>query len=216
MQDLKKTTELKFTNNLEIHFLGCQSYQDVWKQQQSYLELSLKTKKNTILGLEHPAVATLGYRAEQSDEILVNCPIPIQRTSRGGLATIHSEGQLVIYPVINLRAEGVQVRQYVFWLLECTQRLLRSYGVACYVDEEAVGLFTEKGKIGFCGVRIQNGITQHGLSLNVSNDLELFSWIRSCGVQKQRLDSLKMNNINLSIEQVFKDWLKIANLTDNI
>ncbi len=116
MQDLKKTTELKFTNNLKVQpvFLGKIDYQEALRKQNQYHEL-VKENPETIyiLGLEHPQVLTLGYRASESEEILATNQVPVIKTERGGLATIHSEGQLIIYPIVHLRHLQIGVREFV-------------------------------------------------------------------------------------------------------
>jgi lipoyl(octanoyl) transferase len=171
-----------------------------------------KNKTNYIIGLEHPAVVTLGYRASASDEIYDSCKLPLVRIGRGGLATVHAEGQLVIYPVLNLRELGLGVRDYVMLLLETIKELLARYQVDSFVDEKAVGLYTEKGKIAFCGIQIKNGVTQHGLSLNVNNDLKLFSEIRSCGVSHSQFDSLFESNVKVSLKDLYSEWIEIFRL----
>jgi lipoyl(octanoyl) transferase len=205
-------TALNSTNKnlrIEASFLGTMSYQKSVELQKDLLHLSQSRKNNYVIGLEHPAVLTLGYRAIQSDEIFADNMIPIERTARGGLATIHSEGQLVIYPVINLRELGLGVREYVLILLETTQYLLASLGVESFVDEKAIGLYTKEGKIAFCGVQIKNGISQHGLSLNVRNDLSLFSYIRSCGLESSSFDSLSQHHVTYTLSELYQAWVDI-------
>ncbi|MEQ1724196.1 MAG: lipoyl(octanoyl) transferase LipB [Pseudobdellovibrio sp.] len=195
--------------NLEASFLGTMDYQKSVALQNDLLKLSQLSKNNYVVGLEHPAVMTLGYRAVQNDEIFDNDILPIERTGRGGLATIHSEGQLVIYPVINLRELNLGAREYVLILLETTRELLASIGVESFIDEKAIGLFTIHGKIAFCGVQIKNGISQHGLSLNVRNDLSLFSHIRSCGVQSPSFDSLRGYQVTHTLSELYEAWVEI-------
>lgn len=209
MQDLKKTTELKFTNNLEVSYLGLLQFEEAVKVQKALLGAALSYKKNFLLGLEHPAVLTLGYRAIVTQEILKANSLPIARTERGGLATIHSEGQLIIYPIINLRELNLGVRDYVCLLLKTTQELLKQLGIDSYTDEKAVGLFTKNGKIAFCGVQIKSGISQHGISLNVRNDISLFSAIRSCGLLDAGFDRLTDYGVELSLSEIFELWSRL-------
>lgn len=200
----------------ESSFLGIQDFKKSVQLQKDLLTLSLKNKNNFIIGLEHPAVITLGYRAEIDKEIYAEINnMPIERISRGGLATIHSEGQLVVYPVLNLRELNLGVREYVLLLLETTQELLKSLGVESIVDEEAIGLYTEYGKIAFCGIQIKNGISQHGLSLNVRNNLSLFSTIRACGLDGQSFDSLSHHGVNLTLSELYAKWVEIFKIKIN-
>lgn len=207
-------TELNSINShkeliVETSFLGTTDYSKSLAIQENLMGLASHGKVGYIIGLEHPAVVTLGYRAEIEKEITNHNEIPIERINRGGLATIHSEGQLVIYPILNLRELGIGAREYVMLLLETTKELLQELGIESYIDEKCIGLYTHTGKIAFCGIQIKNGISQHGLSLNVRNDLSLFSNIRSCGQARPKLDSLSQHKINHTLSDLYHAWIKI-------
>lgn len=211
MQDLKKTTELKFTSSgpsLECRYLGLTDYQQAYDLQLSFHQnIQENSNQAMVLGLEHNAVLTLGYRAEEQSEVVGGLTsLPVVKTGRGGLATIHSEGQLVIYPILNLRACGYGVRELVQLLLQTTQECLLQFGVESFLDDRQIGLYTANGKIAFCGLQIKNGISLHGLSLNVSNDLSLFSQIIACGVKQQPMDSVALHNKLATPEKVFQVW----------
>lgn len=203
MQDLKKTTELK---PIADKYLGVINYNEACALQEKLWQEARDKSQNSIIGLQHPAVLTLGYRANPENEIIEQSSIEVLRSSRGGLATIHSEGQLVIYPILRLKDFGLGVRDYIMLLLQNTQEVLQSYGIQSRLDEKAVGLYTVTGKIAFCGVRIKNGISLHGLSLNIQNDLELFKNIRACGVFYSNMDKVG-NYQNISVTQVYADWI---------
>lgn len=215
MQDLKKTTASKSTSNhikspvIEASYLGLFDFKKSVSLQADLLGLAFKTGQHFVVGLEHPAVLTLGYRADSEQEIFTGNALPIERIERGGLATIHSEGQLVIYPILNLRELNLGVRQYVCLLLKTTRQLLSELGIDCYIDDQSIGLFTAKGKIAFCGVQVKNGITQHGLSLNVRNDLNFFSQIRSCGITEPAFDRLCDYEINMTLPELYQKWVVI-------
>lgn len=210
MQDLKKTTALKSINRaFEAAYLGNFDFRKSVRLQEDLLQLALQTNCNFVIGLEHPAVLTLGHRAEAALEVLSQSNLPIERVSRGGLATVHSEGQLVIYPVLNLRELNLGVREYVCLLLKTTNELLTELGVDSAIDEKAVGVFTKTGKIVFCGVQVKNGVSQHGISLNVRNDLSLFKSIRSCGIAEPSFDRLCEYDVNMTLQEIFSRWLEI-------
>jgi len=203
---------MPYTNkikNIEAAFLGLQDYEKSVHLQSDLFYLSQKSRHSYIIGLEHPAVLTLGYRADLVQEVRPSNNLPIVKISRGGLATIHSEGQLVIYPVINLRELNLGARDYVLLLLKTTQQLLKNFNIESFIDKKAIGLYTKNGKIAFCGIQIKNGISQHGLSLNVRNDLTLFSLIRSCGIEKTEFDSLGQHNISYTLSDIYEKWVKI-------
>ena len=227
MQDLKKTTELKFTNSLlqlpaslgasiEYRYLGLIDYQEAYDLQLRLHQLIQENSENAIiLGLEHKAVLTLGYRAEEEKEIVGgSVQLPVVRTQRGGLATIHSEGQLVIYPILKLKSLGFGVRDLVQLLLQTTQECLLHFQIESFLDDQQVGLYTAQGKIAFCGLQIKNGISLHGLSLNISNDLSLFSQIIACGVKQQQMDAAVLHNKDVTLQKVFQIWSDI--FTDKI
>lgn len=202
-------TESNSTNNfiIEHSFLGKVDYQKSEEIQKNLLSLAISKKQFSIIGLEHPAVITLGHRASLAGEVFESTSIPIVKSSRGGLATLHSEGQLVIYPVLNLKTMGLGVKDYVCLLLKATQDMLQQLDISSTLDESAIGLYTANGKIAFCGIKVEKGITQHGISLNVRNDLNLFDSMRSCGVQNQMMDQLHNYGIDLSLKELFSIWV---------
>lgn len=191
---------------LKFEYLGRVEYAQAYELQLKALEQASSNNKYTIIGLEHPAVLTLGNRASADLEIFNTNKVKIEKINRGGLATIHSEGQLVIYPIINIRELKIGVRTYVQLLLKTTQNVLQQLGVESTADDAAIGLYTSQGKIAFCGVQVKNGCTLHGLSLNVNNDLELFQNIRSCGVQLPKLDKISNYDNSIQLQTIFKKW----------
>ncbi len=204
------TPHVKKFFTLESSYLGLMDYNKAVTVQLSLTDLAKCKNQISILGLQHPKVITLGRRADQKTEVNLNKNngnIPIVRSSRGGLATIHSEGQLVIYPIVNLKYFNLGIRDYVCLLLLTTQDLLKMYDISSKIDINGAGLFTEMGKISFCGIEVHEGITRHGISLNVRNDLSLFDLIRSCGVQDLKLDAIKNYQVYDTLEEVFQKWI---------
>lgn len=198
-------------NNFEASFLGQVDYLKAVAIQEQIFQIVKNKKIKAVIGLEHPAVMTLGHRLEvgptKSGDFY--CDLPQVKSSRGGLVTIHSEGQLVIYPILDLREQGWGVKTYVHQLLRTTQKLLAQFGIESFVDEQTVGLYTCRGKIAFCGIQIKNGISMHGISLNVRNDLSLFQQIVACGIKNAPLDRLQNYNVNLTLNELFQRWLAL-------
>ncbi len=225
-------TELNFTNNqsvaiapiaqrtpitpkdvsqfgYEASYLGVVDYCKAYLMQQELGSLAKFKNQMSVLGLQHPTVITLGHRANEMTELVLDASashIPVVRSTRGGLATVHSEGQLVIYPILNLKFFNLGVRDYVYLLLQATQSLLASYGISAKINLKCAGVFTDHGKVAFCGLQVKEGITSHGLSLNVRNDLSLFQLIRSCGIQDMKMDSLSRYDIAETPEEIFNKW----------
>lgn len=175
-----------------------------------------------LLGLEHSDVVTLGRRAVLKDDLRVS-PEDLEKlnfqyfyANRGGQATLHNKGQLVIYPIINLNHYSISVREFVCILEKSIQAVLKNLGIETHLKDGIPGVFTDKGKIAFVGLHVSRGVTSHGISINISNNLEDFSLIRSCGVDKESFD--KLNNygsfITSSIYDLFvpafKSYAKLA------
>ena len=179
---------------IQTKWLYCISYQRGLQMQQHFVEKSIHTGLCYVLGLEHFPVITLGLNAQVQDiltpsHILKQKNIEIVWTKRGGKATCHSPGQLVIYPIMPLKKFQLSVKQYVYLLEEVTRDFLKSLGVNLIKQKKGpVAIYTQKGKIAFFGVQIQRGIAFHGLSINISNDLNFFSLIRSCGIEFDSFD----------------------------
>ena len=200
---------LKPTNNnslLEHAYLGTLDFETAFQIQRNLWNCAKEKNQTSIMGLEHPAVITLGRRMKFEEWISVG-DIPVVQSTRGGLATVHSEGQLVIYPVMNLKLQGLGVKEFVCKILKITQMTLGDYGIESFIDDESVGLFTANGKIAFCGLEIKEGISQHGISINIANDLRLFSQIVSCGVTALKTDRVCNHVSDVTMRDFFEKWI---------
>ena len=165
-----------------------------------------------FLGFEsRHGVITKGLRTEEedilwSDKQLKKQKIDTVSLKRGGRATLHTPGQLVIYPVIHLSSFKLKVKDFILLIENITRECLLDVGMATKRLEKDSGLSTPHGKIAFFGIHISEGVNQHGLAINVNNDLDLFHSIKSCGVQNRPHDNLKNNNIPLSTKELFEKW----------
>lgn len=160
-----------------------------------------------VIGMEHPEVLTLGLRSHKDPKISIYEKQfkEVVKIRRGGHLVIHNPGQLVIYPVLSLKNNNLSIRDYVCLLVKSTKALLKKYDILSFEKEEP-GLFTDTGKIAMFGVGVNQGITQHGLCLNVSNDLSVFSRIALCDVQSESLDSLEKHSIQRPLQALFEEW----------
>ncbi len=184
-----------------FQWLGLVDYREALSLQHQY-ELEVQQgPEDRILGLEHPTVITLGKRSRLDPVVPSGNVVWVDR---GGEATLHSEGQLVIYPICSLE-ERFSVREWVDLLLQTTQKALRHFGIETQLGEHS-GLWTRDGKIAFAGIRVRNRVSTHGLSINVSNDLSLFGGMKSCGVQKAAMDSFLSRGVQVSTREVFEVW----------
>lgn len=191
---------------VDVQWLGLTPYAEaIDKMQAAWQQVKdQEPSKIVLLGCEHPLVYTLGRRASIQD--LLFSDLPAVQTDRGGQVTLHSPGQLVIYPIVNLAFWKLGVRDFVELLLETTEATLKSWGVDTQRIDSA-GLVTEEGKIAFLGLRVDRGVTRHGLSLNISNDLSHFQSIIPCGQRGAAIDRLQRVVVPTpTLEQAFKSW----------
>lgn len=154
--------------------------------------------------LEHPPVYTQTLR---SKPILQAVKAPIVLTPRGGLTTFHGPGQRIIYVLINLRARKMMVSEYVRQLEGWIQRTLEDLGAEVYKASPHPGVWVQHPAKGVCkiaslGVRIQQGITSHGIALNVFTDLTAFQAITPCGLEASSMTSLKDLGVQGGYEEV--------------
>jgi len=162
---------------------------------------------DALLLLEHPPVYTRGRRASadelpMADEWYAMQGIEVRDTDRGGRVTFHGPGQLVAYPILDLRPYGDDVHEYVRRLERVAISSLGEHGVEAGTIEGLTGVWTagerpgsaagsgEARKIGSIGVHVSRGITTHGLSVNVNNDLQPFEWVVPCGIEGCQVTSL--------------------------
>ena len=213
------------TYNNEISFLKEKGVQSQWKGAipfQKSLELQEKLKplaKNNpgfFLGFEsRQGVITKGLKTEEedilwSDKQLKEKGISVISLKRGGKATLHAPGQLVIYPVIHLASFKWQIKDFILLLESLTREFLLNLGIVSERKEQYSGLSTSKGKIAFFGIHVSEGVSQHGFSINVSNNLDLFHSIKSCGVKDRSHDRLIDHKIPFSMKELFEKWTEQA------
>lgn len=177
--------------------LGLRAYAEAYALQ---VELAARRHQGVIeqdlfLAVEHPPVFTLGRRGGRehlgvSEDFLKSRNIALVPIERGGDITYHGPGQLVLYPIINLRQARLSVSEYVFRLEEVMRRIAADFGVEAGRDERNHGVWVDNNKLGSIGIAIRHSITFHGLALNVNTDLEPFSWINPCGLRNIGMTTL--------------------------
>ena len=206
---MKKNLNVEFVSN----WLDTISFERSLGIQEKLKTLAVKKPQFYFLGFEVKApVITLGLRADEShilfnEDQLKEYGISKLRLKRGGEATLHALGQLVIYPVLSLPHLGLKVKDFIVRLEKITQSVLEDLGIETKREGKYAGLYTSKGKICFFGIHVSGGMSQHGLSINVHNDLNLFSAIKSCGEQNRRHDSLSLYpSFSLSKKELFFKW----------
>ena len=168
--------------------LGLVPYQEAWDVQRSLAgAVSQGAIPDTVLFLEHPPVVTLGRRTEDGElHVPAGAEVDVVETDRGGKSTFHGPGQLVCYPILDLRRHGKDVKQYVRDLEEALIRTLAPLGLeATRIDGlTGVWLHPPPRKIASIGVHISRWVTTHGYALNVDLDPKPFTeWITACGLE---------------------------------
>jgi lipoyl(octanoyl) transferase len=163
--------------------LGCLGFLEALSWQERLLELKQRESTADILLLvEHPHVYTLGRGGKESN-VLAPQDVPVHRTSRGGDVTYHGPGQLVVYPIVDLRSKlRRDVHRYVRNLEKTAIETLRGFGLYSSCRPPYTGIWIQDRKIAAVGVAVRRGITYHGLALNVNTDLSYFHRIIPCGL----------------------------------
>jgi lipoyl synthase len=163
-----------------VRWLGRVDYEPTWREMQRITDTRDEHTPDEIWLLEHPAVFTLGLNAD-AGHVLAAGDIPVVKIDRGGQVTYHGPGQLVVYPLIDLRRAGLGVRDLITALERAVIEYCASLGIEAATRPGAPGVYVAGRKIGSVGIRIRRGASYHGLALNVNMDLEPFQRINPCG-----------------------------------
>lgn len=148
--------------------------------------------QDQLLLLEHEPVYTIGRTPDRSSLLgAAHLPHPLFSINRGGQATYHGPGQLIGYPVIDLRRCGQDLHKYLRWLEQLLIDLLTEYDIAANRRESLTGVWVEKRKIASIGVGVRHWITMHGFALNVCGDLSPFDHIVPCGINNVAMTSME-------------------------
>ena len=171
---------MSVTKLLKIRRLGLRDYRPVWQAMASFTNNRNDDSVDELWSVQHRPVFTQG-RAGKSQHILASSTIEIVQSDRGGQATYHGPGQLVIYTLIDLSRRSLSVRNIVNLLESSIIELLSHYGLHANTISGAPGVYIDGDKIASLGLRIRRGCSFHGLSLNVDMDLMPFKLINPCG-----------------------------------
>ncbi|XP_053561066.1 putative lipoyltransferase 2, mitochondrial [Bombina bombina] len=204
---------------LRIVRLGLIPYAEALQEQQRYVQ-ALKNPqtstdsepKDTLLLCEHPAVYTVGIRQgpypAQEENRLQALGADFQRTDRGGLITFHGPGQLVCYPILDLRHIRRSLRLYVCGLEETAIRLCQRLGIQAKRTSET-GVWVRDRKICAIGVHCARHITSHGLAMNCNTDLTWFDHIVPCGIKGKGVTSLTQElSRNITVEETIPSFVE--------
>ena len=163
-----------------IKHLGLSPYEPTWRAMQRFTDERDAATRDEIWLVEHPPVFTLGLNASR-EHLIAPGDISVVQIDRGGQVTYHGPGQLVIYPLIDVRRHVLGVRQLVVALENAIIAYAAELGVSATGSRDAPGVYVDGAKLASIGLRIRRGASYHGAALNVCNDLEPFQRINVCG-----------------------------------
>ncbi len=181
--------------------LGLAPYEPTWRAMQRFTDARGAATPDEIWFLEHPRVFTLGMNGKR-EHVLSPRDIPVIQTDRGGQVTYHGPGQLVVYPLIDLKRAGLGVRDLVSALERAVIGYVHELGIEAQARREAPGVYVEGRKLASVGLRIRRGASYHGIAINVSMDLEPFSRINPCGYAGLKMTQLAQLVPGLSLDAV--------------
>jgi len=167
---------------LEVTDFAVQSYEKVWAAMTAFTNQRTPEDNDKLWLVQHPPVFTQG-QAGKAEHLLVPGDIPVIQTDRGGQVTYHGPGQLVAYPLLDLRRLKMGVRDLVTAIESTIVATLAHYDIEAYPKADAPGVYVNGDKIASLGLRVRRGCSFHGLSLNVAMDLSPFLRINPCGYQ---------------------------------
>ena len=165
-----------------IKRLGLVEYEPTWRAMQRFTDERNERTADEIWFLEHPPVFTLGMNGNRA-HVLAPGDIPVVQIDRGGQVTYHGPGQLVVYPLVDLRRAKLGVRDLVTALERSVINYAAEFGAVAECRRNAPGVYVDGRKLASVGIRVRRGASFHGLAMNVNLDLEPFNRINPCGYE---------------------------------
>ena len=173
----------------KVRDLGRQPYTPVWRAMQAFTDARDEATADELWLVEHDPVFTLG-QAGKPEHVLMPGDIPVLHVDRGGQVTYHGPGQIVLYPLLDLRRLKVGVREYVCRIEQAIIDTLGDWNIEAVRREGAPGVYVAGAKIAALGIRVRRGCTFHGLAFNIAMDLSPFQRINPCGFEGLQVTSL--------------------------
>jgi lipoyl(octanoyl) transferase len=192
-----------------VRMLERAEYVPTWEAMRAFTQERTADTEDELWLVEHPPVFTLG-QAGRREHLLAPTDIPVIATDRGGQITYHGPGQVVAYPLLDLRRLGIFVKELVFRVEQATIQTLERFGVDArrvkgapgvyvpFAGSRAEGIFAGLAKIGALGIKVTNGRSYHGVALNVGMDLAPFSLINPCGYAN--LPAVDLKTLDIQVE----------------
>jgi lipoyl(octanoyl) transferase len=182
-------------------------YEPVWREMQAFTDSRDKQTPDQLWLVQHPPVFTQG-QAGKAEHVLAPGDIPVIQVDRGGQVTYHGPGQIVAYPLVDIRRKGIGVREFVNRIEESIISVLSHYGVEGQRVAGAPGIYIDGNKVASLGLRVRRGCTFHGLAFNIDMDLEPFHRINPCGyagLQVTQLSDLAVVTFDQAEQQLVEN-----------
>ena len=183
------------------------AYEPFWRAMQAFTDQRDHATADEIWFTEHEPVFTLGLNADRS-HVLAAGDIPVVQTDRGGQVTYHGPGQLMIYPMIDLRRRQIGVRPLVTALEQSVVQHLDGAGIQAVARADAPGVYVDGEKVASVGLRVRRGASYHGMALNLQPVGEPFARINPCGFRGLEITSFAELGIDASRERVTTDLVQ--------
>ncbi len=187
---------------IKVRSKGITSYQKTWEEMKSFTEKRQPNTPDELWLLQHNNVFTYGLSGK-SEHLLKETEIPVIKSDRGGQITYHGPGQLIIYCLIDIKRLGIGIKKIVSLIEQSLIELLSNYDINANIIQGAPGVYVEGAKIAALGLKVKQGRTYHGLSLNIDMDLAPFALINPCGYPDLKVTQMRDLTDNvLSINDV--------------
>jgi len=194
------------TAAIEIRTLGNKEYEPLWREMQEFTNSRDSDTPDELWFAEHPPVFTLGLNASR-EHLLAPGDIQVIQIDRGGQVTYHGPGQLMIYPLIDLKRARLGIRDLVTALERSVVDLAAQYGIEATSRADAPGVYVGGKKIASVGLRVRRWCSYHGMALNVDMDIEPYSRINTCGYADLEVTDLRRLGIERDLSAVARDVL---------
>lgn len=172
-----------------VRDLGRQPYEPVWRAMQAFTDARTEATADELWLVEHDPVFTLG-QAGKPEHVLMAGDIPVIHVDRGGQVTYHGPGQLVLYPLLDLKRLRVGVREYVDRIEQAVIDTLGDWNITGARRDGAPGVYVNGAKVMALGIRVRRGCTFHGLAFNIAMDLSPYQRINPCGYEGLQVTSV--------------------------
>jgi len=187
---------------IKIREKGLQDYVKTWKEMKSFTENRNSDTPDELWTLEHNSVFTQGLSGKP-EHLLKATQIPIIHSDRGGQITYHAPGQLIIYCLIDIKRLGIGIKKMVTIIEQSLVELLSSYDITAHTLKGAPGVYVNDSKIAALGLKVKQGRTYHGLSLNIDMDLSPYKLINPCGYSDLKVTKMcNLTNNTLRISDI--------------